>query len=154
MVMAFQEGHCFLHTRPTAWHPRGQPQDSQICADFLVSIRPLVTQGHSRLPGTSPLSPYLGLIRNLISHTQSQRETALRSLGGGEAWERAEDAVAWVTAVFVFPTVHGQLRGRRADEVRAVPGRGPAGPGLLRAPEALSLPGLQHSLLPHCREER
>lgn len=56
--------------------------------------------------------------------------------------------------LLVFPTVHGQLRGRRADQVRAVPSRGPAGRGLPHAAEACSLPGLQHSLLPHRREER
>lgn len=51
-------------------------------------------------------------------------------------------------------SVHGQLRRRRADKVRAVPGGGPASLGLLRAAEARSLPGLQHSLLPRCQEER
>lgn len=59
-----------------------------------------------------------------------------------------------VTVTHVFPAVHGQLWGRRADQVCAVPGGGPAGLGLRPAPEARSLPGLQHSLLPHHGEER
>lgn len=60
----------------------------------------------------------------------------------------------WMTDTHVFLTVHSQLWGWRADQVCAVPGRGPAGCGLLRSPEARSLPGLQHSFLPHRKEER
>lgn len=47
-----------------------------------------------------------------------------------------------MTVVPLFLAVHGQLWGRRADQGRAVPGRGPASPGLLRAPEAHHLHGL------------
>lgn len=82
---------------------------------------------------------------------------SLRSLGGGGCLEEGSTLRTeqpWMTVMNVFLTVHSQLWGWRADQVRAVPGRGPAGRGLLHSPEARSLPGLQHSLLPHRKEER
>lgn len=73
------------------------------------------------------------------------------TLGSGAGMRRQQPRV---TVTHVFLAVHGQLWGRRAEQVGAVPGGGPAGLGLFRTPEARSLPGLQHALLPRRGEER
>ena len=150
------EGRCFLHARPAAQTgPGNNAASPDLC--LFPCVHQTMTQEHSTLLGTSPLCSYLGLFQILVSYPPSEAETTFKSPSGRGLLEEGSalrTEQPWVTLMRVFLTVHSQLWGRRADQVRAVPGRGPASRGLLHSAEARSLPGLQHSLLPHRREAR
>ena len=110
-----------------------------------------------RLLGPSSQCPYLGNMQLCSApHPSSETERdRLEEPGWRGPVERGGWTAGWPSVTVArVSAVHGQLRGRRADTVRAVPGGGPASRRLLLAAEARSLPGLQHPVLRHRREER